>query len=560
MHIDNSRYGFPIIISIRSRLSGSLTGIADLCEALAPVVFHSTTPEAAPDESATIDGVARLRGLAAGGALTLWNGGFAGAPTPVLTTAELDWERCWGRTNRWNTGLEQILETDAAAMFPNGLIPATAPPLAERARRPICGGYRPEEVGSVRDLFFYDADGWSRRSALVVDGENRPATATSFDLVHLIVDEGDHTALPEYLASLSTYRDPSDEDHRATPAKDDAPRCTRLINGIDRRGEIPLLLSSAVASRVRHETQGVTERTRAVLIGTAGLPGTTGSPDGSPVEVVRELQGMTSGLTEISEGSVHARFAAGRPAGLKIDGREVLLPVRSQGWARPIDERRPRTIWLEGDAAAWFTTFTTRGIQERSHISLDAGNSTLSVGIRSTVSEDLPALRVHVEVSFPATLPETPWSIEPIQLPIASVFDDTEIGVEMIGSPGAVTGCTYRTTELPLSFLGSALKIAVDGRSILVAIDGTAPPGLFSLSLGAPSESRGIRRATARTGERILWFNPTLSVHGVVPPELAGTRLGATYLITHGSHEPEVLRRLSEREELPLSWVMSPRF
>lgn len=560
MYIDNSRYGFPIVISIRSVLSGSVNQLVEFCEALAPVILHATTPEAPPDESENADALERLRRLAEAGSVVLWNGGLAGAPTSVLTNAELDWERCWGRTNRWNTGLEQILGTDTAAFFPNGVVAASAPSLADRAGVPICGGYRPGDQGPIRDLFVYENDRWNRWSALVVRGENRPEPATSFDLVHLIMDDGDYTDLTGYLTSIASHRDSMPRDQETVHGTDGFPGCTRLINPLDTRPEVTLLLASAVAARLRQETQGVTERTRAVLLGTVGDAGREGGPEGTPPEVVRELQGMTSGLTEITEGPVHARFAAGRPAGLAIDGEEVLLPVRSQGWARPIEGRRPRTIWLEGDAAAWFTTFATRGIQERSHLTLGESGPTLSVGIRSTVSEDLPALRVHVEVSFPAGIPAGPWSIEPIQLPIASVRDDTEIGVETIGNHAVAARCAYRVTDLPLSVPCSALRVSVEDRSVLVAIDGSAPQGLFSLSLGAPAEGRRIRKpAKHQTGGRILWFNPTLSIHGEIPSELAGSRIGATYLITHGSHDPELLRRLSEREELPLSWIAASR-
>jgi len=559
VYIDSSRYGFPILLSFRPQSAPSWPVLAKLCELLAPVVLHSTTPLDPAGDRATTDSVDRLRHLAGEGALKLWNGGFAGAPTPILTTAELDWERCWGQTNRWGTGLEQILETHTEAYYPNGLVPAQARVLSDRARMPICGGYRPGDREPIRDLFTFEDGRWTRRTVLVLDGNTRFVPKEAIDLVHLIVDGADPSPLPDFVESLagrinaSASRGDTRENGNAPPG------CARLVNGIDTRYDASLLLASAVAARRRREIQGVTERTRTVLWETANIPENARETDGTSPEVIRELQGMTSGLTEIVEGPVRARFAAGRPAGLTIDGHDVLLPIRSQGWARPIQGRRPRTIWLEGDAAAWFTTFTTRGIQERSRLVLGDTAATLSVGIRSTISEELPALRIHLEISVPADPPAVPWLIEPIQLPLAWFSDDTKIRIESLGIPGVAESCTFRAEDLPLSLPGSALRITVADRSILVAIDGTAPQGFFSLSLGAPAEGRRSRStARRRRDERILWFNPAFSIRGDIPQELAGSQIAATYLITHGSHDPAVLRRLSEQEELPLRWTTVP--
>lgn len=556
MYIDNSRYGFPILLSVRSQSAPSWSDLAEFCESLAPVVLHSAASIEPGVDRATTDAVDRLRHLAAKGALKLWNGGFAGAPTPILTTAELDWERCWGQTNRWGTGLEQILETNAEAYYPNGLVPAQARTLSDRARMPICGGYRPGDREPIRDLYTFEDGRWTRRTVLVLDRHRGFVPEEAIDLVHLIVDGADLSPLHDFFETLAGRIDASASRGDTRENGNAVPGCARLANGIDTRSEASLLLASAVAARRRREIQGVIERTRTVLRETADIPENARETDGTSPEAIRELQGMTSGLTEIVEGPVRARFAAGRPAGLTIDGQDVLLPIRSQGWARPIQGRRPRTIWLEGDAAAWFTTFTTRGIQERSRLVLGDAAATLSVGIRSTISEELPALRIHLEISVPADPPAVPWLIEPIQLPLAWLSEDTEIRIEPLGIPGGAESCALRGEDLPLSLPGSALRITVADRSILVAIDGTAPQGFFSLSLGAPAEGRRSRSiARRRRGERILWFNPAFSICGDIPQELAGSLIATTYLITHGSHDPAVLRGLSEQEELPLRWT-----
>lgn len=561
MYIDNSQYDFPIIVSNRSRKRSSVPEIAELCEALAPAVLHMTALEEAPKTRAERAAMKRLRRLVENGSLTLWNGGFAGAPATLLTTAELDWERCWGLTNRWDTGLEQLFESPAAAFFPNGVVAANAVWIEDRARMPICGGYRDTESNPLRPIYILEGGRWSTLSALMVTDDQRPATNRAFEIVHIATDgrNGTSAELLALIRSISASRRQTgsgSDGTNGTGSIIDIPPFTRLVNGLDLRSEASILVASAVATVLRGQVQGVSERAREVLLGSRGSTATAAPPAEMRPEVVRELQGMTGGMTEIIETFLRARFAAGRPAGLTIDSHEILLPIRSQGWAQALNGGRPATVWLESDAAAWFTTFSTRGIQESSHLSLTPEGPTITVGTRSTVSEQLPALRVHVEVSFPDELPDGRWAIEPIQIPIAFFAESTEIEVLAISDPGREITDRLSVRDLPCTIFASALRITTGKQTILCAIDGAAATGMFFLSPGAPSrDGRTRRMSRSDTSRRILWLSPTISIRGTIPPELAGTSIGATYLIADGSHDPALLRRLSERDEVALSWM-----
>lgn len=521
-----------------------------------------TTPDEAPKTETEREAVKQLRRLAGAGAITLWNGGYAGAIASILTIAELDWERCWGITNRWGTGLEQILETEVHAFFPTGLTPGRAAWLEERARMPVCAGY-PAAVGSAASrLHVMENGSWTTLAATVVTDElglEGSGGGNAFDLLHLITDgrEGSAETLVEFvrrIAEVRTERGRSDEGRSPSAS----PGCAHFSIGDRRSTDAAVVTTSAVASHTRKHTQGVTERTRAVLLRAGCDRENAPTPNASLPEVVRELQGMTGGLTELSEGTLRARFAAGRPAGLTIGEATVLLPIRSQGWARALEGKRPKTTWLEGDAAAWFTTYSTRGIQESSHLQLGKEGAVFTVGTRSTVSEELPALRVHVEISFPEELPKGPWAIEPMQLPIASITERSVITVTSVGEVGHNSERALTIEDFPCTLISSAIRITIDERAIVCALDGTGivPAGLFTLSLGEGGHRRNRRRAEE---ERLLWFNPTISIHGAIPTELAGTRIAATYIITEGSHDPSLLRRLSGSDETALLWTGSDR-
>ncbi len=544
MDIQRSQLGLPVILSVSNPEPSSLDDIATLCATLAPVVLHTSALTIAP-RSADRKALGRLKKIARDGGITFWNGGYRAASAALLTTGELDWERAWGATNRWGTGFGSLLDLSVSALFFDGLTPERAEVLAARTGLPVCAGY----AGANAPLALFVNTSWKSITTARVRHDAPSIDRDGCDAIHIVFAPGSsETLLSRSREIAAKYR----RTEEGSPFQDHGgrviPSMAYSING-DKPPSLPIVVRSATIHRCRKTVSGVHERSQTVLDRAALTSVPRADTDDSHSDVVRELQGMTSGITEIRDGTVEARFAAGRPAGLTIGGTEVLPPIRAQGWARSQSIRRPPTTWLQNTAGAWFTTYENRGIQESAQLEIGTTGSKIDIAVRSTVPDSYPALHLGVDVSFPAEIPPGQWSIEPLQFPIARMTAEVPITIDVHGADMVGRRTSITLDSLPRTFVASSVGFEIEGRRSIWTVAGNASVAAFTLSCS----SVGRRRHA----HHVVWLSPVFSIVGEIPEYLADTVLATSFVIGTGAIDPIELLRLAPSGAESLVWRIS---
>lgn len=523
-------------------------------------------------------------------ALTLWSGGWSGAPGAFLLSRELEEELLRADRNEEALGLAQLFPLPPEMFFLRGLSPPQAEELSKRTGTALCGGYRQQpRPGGVAPLWFFTGSRWVWRPSLVLDAE--PPLAESFPsgsgeaglpLIHLLIGpDASPDGLPapdRIVQTLLPFLDhvlpenlskglPS--ENVAPKAPEPAPRTEGTGSDPGKDGLLPpffadplplstprdFSLAAGTATpwrtspdqRPRHPDKVL--RTLSPYRETLRPAGKTGSipPQHLPPG---DFQSTTEGHLMMEEDSLTFKFASGRLAGIAWgkntpEAGLTTVPRRAQGFFLDTTRRRPAVAYLQTRHAAWFSGESARGVEEIAN--LDCASGSLELHTSASLITGIPGLTLSFRARFPETLPEAPCSIRLFQIPLRYVSGsastgDTSLSAEVITPDGGSLALNLSPKPGRITVAAWFLRIPISREQSLLI--GTAEPG--------------VRIATAfeieiiRTPQGLLLaVEPIFRHDGILPQDLAGTSLAGTILLARGDTPLETLV-IPSSEKTPL--------
>lgn len=478
--------------------------------------------------------------------VSLWSGGWSGAPAALLNREELEWEIRWGETNEEGTGLEQWLRRPSAVIFPSRPTAQQVVHLARVTGKPVCGGYyrRPDQGTFDRIRLFHNERWWSAPTLfldlnLPIHISKTPTGALYPDpaiiLLHLVIGPG-HCPDPHRTAERIAHAlasDPLAGPCFSEENPDGSMRWQPVFAGVfPDGGPADLQIAAATVAPLRRTARLNRDKISATL--RALSPYRSRSVFSSSPErehfTPEEFQGSTEGHLTMREGGFTIRFASGRIAGIADDACGAMVARRATGYVQADAGILPETSYLTTDYATWFSGPRFRGVEERASARYGPeSESRFQLLTRTMLVEDTPGARMSYTVQFPTELPLQKLSVAMFQIPIRYCNPGETTELELVDADGVRTETALPAGAGHWTVATALLRIpAADGPGFWI---GSAEPGrsmMVVMEIERLSTERGL----------LLAIDPILRFEGVLPEELAATRLTGSLILAPGNREP----------------------